>query len=60
MAGLETIFPFLAAKSKNKNFKSNIKLPAYVDFREHMAPHIVINVNLGTRQSRLAKCFGNF
>jgi hypothetical protein len=40
----------LAAKSKNKNFlwKSNIKLPAYVDFIERMAPHIVINSNLGT------------
>jgi hypothetical protein len=36
--GLENIFLFLAAKSKNKNFlfKSNIELPAYVHFRERM------------------------
>ena len=32
--GLENIFLFLAAKSKNKNFlfQSIIRLPAYVDF----------------------------
>jgi hypothetical protein len=46
--GLENIFPFLAANS-------NIKLPAYADFRECMMPHIVINFNLGTGQSQLAK-----
>jgi hypothetical protein len=46
--GLENIFPFLAANS-------NIKLPAYADFRECMMLHIVINFNLGTGQSRLAK-----
>ena len=35
------IFLFLAAKSENKNFlcKSNIKLPAYVDFSERLAGH---------------------
>jgi hypothetical protein len=41
-SGLENIFIFLAAKSKNKNSlcKANITLPAYVDFRECMGPHI--------------------
>jgi hypothetical protein len=60
-AGLENIFLFLAVKSKNKNFlcKSNIKLPAHVDFKERMS-HIVINFNLGKKQSRLAKRFWNF
>jgi hypothetical protein len=54
---LENIFPCLTAKSNNKNFlgESNIKHPAYVDFRERMEPRIVINLNLGTRQSGLAK-----
>jgi hypothetical protein len=53
-SGLENIFFF-----KNKNFhcKSDIELPAYVDFRERMVPYIVINFNLGTGQSRLAKRF---
>jgi L-rhamnose mutarotase len=32
--GLENIFLFLAAKSKNK--KSCVKLPAYIDFGERM------------------------
>ena len=61
-AGLENIFLFLAAKSKTKNFlsKSNIKLPAYVDLRERMVPHIVMNFNLDTRQSLLVKRFWNF
>ena len=61
-AGLENIFLFLAVKFKNKNFlcKSDIKLPAYVDFRERMVSHIVINFNLGKKQSRLAKRFWNF
>ena len=31
-----------------------IKRPAYADFRERMAPHIVINFNLGMRYSRVA------
>jgi hypothetical protein len=45
---LENVFLFLAAKSKNKNFlcKWNIKLSAYVDFRERMAPHIVKKLQL--------------
>jgi hypothetical protein len=36
VSGLENIFLLLAEKSKKTNFlsKSNIKLPAYVDFRE--------------------------
>jgi hypothetical protein len=36
LPGLENIFLFLAAKNKNKQFlgKSNIKLPACVDFRD--------------------------
>jgi hypothetical protein len=61
-AGLENIFLFLAAKSKTKNFlsKSNIKLPAHVDLRERMVPHIVMNFNLDTRQSLLVKRFWNF
>ena len=43
LTGLENIFPFLVAKSKNINFlcESNIKL---VDFRERIVPHIVINL----------------
>jgi hypothetical protein len=47
-SGVENVFLFLAAKSKNKHFlyKSNINLPTYVDFRECTVPH-----NLDTRQS---------
>jgi hypothetical protein len=51
--GLENIF--LAAKCKNNIFLCNPNIPAYVDFRERMVPHTVINVTLGARQSRLAE-----
>jgi hypothetical protein len=32
-----------------------IELPVYLDFKEGIVSHTVINFNLGTRQSRLAK-----
>jgi hypothetical protein len=38
VSGLENIFLFLTAKSKNNGLcESNIELPAHVDFRERIA-----------------------
>jgi hypothetical protein len=62
-SGLENIFLFLAAKSKNKNFlcESIIKLPAsYISEKGCMVLDIAINFDLNTTQYQLAKCFGTF